>query len=72
MYKHYDIDDKYISLHDCHLQKEGVIKKHFGKPVPIIVNGLEYAWYDIEATKKANPAGEADTFLKAAKKLGIY
>lgn len=55
-----------------HLQKEGVIKKRFGKPVPIIVHGLEYAWYDIEATKKANPSGEADTFLTAAKKLGIY
>ena len=54
------------------LQKEGVIKEHFGKPVPIVVHGLEYAWYDIEATQKANPSGEADEFLKAAKKLGFY
>ncbi len=51
------------------LQEEGVIKEHFGKELPIIVHGLEYAWYDIEATEKANPNGEADTFLKAMKEL---
>lgn len=54
------------------LQSESIIKNHFGRPIPIIVHGLEYAWYDIEATKKANPAGEADVFLKAAKKIGFY
>lgn len=27
------------------LQEEGVIEDHFGKPLPIIVHGLEYAWY---------------------------
>ena len=45
------------------LQKEGFLKSKFGKTVPIIVHGLEYAWYDIEATKKANPNGEANDFL---------
>lgn len=54
------------------LQEESVIKDHFGKEVPVIVHGLEYAWYDFEATKEANPNGEADVFLKAMKKLGFY
>lgn len=54
------------------LQENGVIEDHFGKSLPIIVHGLEYSWYDIEATKKANPGGEADTFLKAMEKLGYY
>ena len=53
------------------LQKEGVIKEHFGKELPIIIHGLEYAWYDIEATERANPSGQADTFFKAMKELGF-
>ena len=53
------------------LQEEGYIENHFGKKLPIIVHGLEYAWFDIEATQKANPNGEADIFLKAVKKLGM-
>lgn len=53
------------------LQREGYVAEKIGKPLPIIVHGLEYAWYDIEATKKANPNGEADVFLKAAEKLGL-
>ena len=53
------------------LQSEGFILKQFGKRLPIIIHGLEYAWYDIEATKRGNPGGEADTFLKACKYLGI-
>ena len=47
------------------LQEDGFIREHFKKPIPIIIHGLEYAWYDIEATKKANPHGEADNFIKA-------
>lgn len=53
------------------LQNDGVIAEHFGAPIPIIIHGLEYVWYDIEATKKANPNGEADIFLKAMKKSGM-
>ncbi len=34
--------------------------------MPIIVHGLEYAWYDLEATKLANPHGEAEVFLEYA------
>lgn len=52
------------------LSEEGYIEKHFGKKMPIIIHGLEYAWYDIEATKKANPNGEAETFIKAMKEMG--
>mgnify|MGYP006394511813 CR=1 FL=1 len=51
------------------LQEEGVIKEHFGKDLPIIIHGLEYAWFDIEATIKANPNGQAETFLKAMEEL---
>lgn len=53
------------------LQEDGTIKEHFGKELPIIIHGLEYAWFDIEATEKANPNGQADTFLKAMKELGF-
>ncbi len=51
------------------LQSEGFIEKQFGKKIPIIVHGLEYTWYDMEATRNANPNGEAETFLKACKEL---
>lgn len=53
------------------LQEEGFISNQFKKPIPIIIHGLEYAWYDIEATKKANPNGEADTFIEAMDNNGI-
>lgn len=47
------------------LQEDGTILNHFKRPLPIIIHGLEYAWYDIEATKNANPNGEADMFVEA-------
>lgn len=53
------------------LQQEGFIEQRFGKRIPIIIHGLEYAWYDIEATQNANINGEADVFLKAMKELGM-
>ena len=53
------------------LQSEGYPEAHFGKKLPIIIHGLEYAWYDIEATQKANLNGEADTFIQAMKELGM-
>lgn len=53
------------------LQAEGYIDTHFGKKLPIIIHGLEYAWYDIEATQKANMNGEANTFMTAMKELGM-
>ncbi len=54
-----------------HLQTEGFVEQKFGKKLPIIIHGLEYAWYDIEATKNANVHGEAETFLKAMQELGM-
>lgn len=53
------------------LQQEGYLESKFGRKLPIIIHGLEYAWYDIEATKNANINGEADTFLKAMDELGM-
>ena len=53
------------------LQDSGFIKKQFDRPIPIIIHDLEYPWYIIEATKKANPNGEADMFLAAMKALGF-
>ena len=53
------------------LQSEGLIEKQFGKKIPIIVHGLEYAWYDIEAARNANPNVEAETFLKTCGELGL-
>jgi len=52
------------------LQEEGFVRSHFKRPIPIIIHGLEYAWYDIEATRKANPNGEADTYMEALKSIG--
>ncbi len=46
------------------LQQEGYTEQKFGKKLPIIIHGLEYEWFDIEATKNANINGEADDFLK--------
>ena len=53
------------------LQDSGFIKNKFGAPIPIIIHDLEYPWYIIEATKKANPNREADMFLLAMNKLGF-
>ncbi len=53
------------------LQQEDFVEKKFGKKLPIIIHGLEYAWYDIEATQNANTHDEANTFLKAMNELGM-
>ena len=53
------------------MQDSGFIKNKFGISIPIIIHDLEYPWYIIEATKKANLHGEADVFLTAMKKLGF-
>lgn len=53
------------------LQDGGFIKNKFGKPIPIIIHDLEYPWYIIEATKKANSNGEANMFFAAMKELGF-
>jgi len=53
------------------LQQTGYIEKKFGKKLPIIIHDLEYTWYMIEATRKANKHGEADVFLQAMSDLGF-
>ena len=53
------------------LQDSGFVKNKFGASIPIIIHDLEYTWYTIEATKKANPNGEADVFFATMKKLGF-
>lgn len=53
------------------LQESGFIRGKFGRPIPVIIHDLEYSWYVIEATEKANSNGEADTFLAAVKELGF-
>ena len=53
------------------LQQEGFVENKFGKKLPIIIHGLEYAWFDVEATQKANLNREADTFLETVKRWGV-
>ena len=53
------------------LQNSGFIKSKFGAPIPIIIHDLEYPWYIIQATRKANPNGEANVFLTAMNQLGF-
>lgn len=53
------------------LQDSGFIKNKFGVQIPIIIHDLEYPWYILEATKKANPNGEAEVFFAAMSKLGF-
>ena len=67
---HYELLQLVSDVAKC-LQQEGFLEDKFGKKLPIIIHGLEYAWYDIEATKIANINGEADTFLEAMKLLGM-
>lgn len=53
------------------LQESGFIKNKFGRSLPIIIHDLDYSWYVIEATQKANSNGEANTFFMAMKELGF-
>lgn len=46
------------------LRESGWIAAHLGT-VPILIHDLEYSWYTLDATRKANPNGEADAFLHA-------
>ncbi|MGD9570009.1 MAG: hypothetical protein AB7V48_17140 [Sedimentibacter sp.] len=54
------ISDLSKRLHD-----EGFIANTFKKEIPIIIHDLEYPWYELEATKKGNPEGLVDMFLKS-------
>ncbi len=45
------------------LQEEGFLREKFGRTIPIIIHDLEYIPCTIEATRYANPNGEAEDFL---------
>lgn len=47
------------------LKKEKVVAHCCKKDVPIIIHDLEYTWYMVEATKKANPGKDLSGFLEA-------
>lgn len=46
------------------LQNEGYFRTTFHRNVPVIIHGYEYTKKELEATKKANPNGEANAFLE--------
>ena len=52
------------------LQNDGTIERKFGRKIPIIFADHEYTWYMFEATREANPNGEADEFIDACVKEG--
>lgn len=54
------ISDVAKRLHD-----EKIILNTFGKEIPIVIHDLEYAWYELEATQRANPNGITDMFLNS-------
>lgn len=54
------ITDLSKRLHD-----EGVMVNTFKRDIPIIIHDLEYAWYELEATKMGNPDGLDDMFLES-------
>jgi len=54
------------------LQTDGTIEGKFGRKIPIILADFEYTWYMIEATRSANPNGEADGFIDACVREGYY
>lgn len=49
------------------IQEEGYLKEKLGKRIPIVIHDLDYVDEIIEATKEANPYGEANDFLQFAK-----
>ncbi|MFR1599609.1 MAG: hypothetical protein ACLSUR_17560 [Coprobacillus cateniformis] len=58
---------KVITSVALQLQNEGFIKEKFHKDIPIIIHDLSYSYYTVNATRKANPHGEANQFLTAIK-----
>ncbi len=46
------------------IQEEHILQKKFKRPIPIIIHGYEYGEDELEATRKANPNGEAADFFR--------
>ena len=49
------------------LQEDGFFKKVFGKDIAVIIHGYEYEDIELEATRNANPNGQAEEFFDALK-----
>ncbi len=49
------------------LQKENFLKETFGKDIAVIIHGYEYEDIELEATRNANPNGQAEEFFDALK-----
>lgn len=45
------------------LRDKDFFRKNFGKDIAVIIHGYEYEETELEATRKANPNGEADEFF---------
>lgn len=48
----------------ANLQNEGYFKAIFNRNIAVIIHGYEYTKKELEATKKANPNGEANAFFE--------
>jgi len=46
------------------MRDKDFFRKNFGKDIAVIIHGYEYEEAELEATRKANPNGEADEFFK--------
>ncbi len=46
------------------LRDKDFFRKNFDKDIAVIIHGYEYEEAELEATRKANPNGEADEFFK--------
>lgn len=53
------------------LHSDGMIQDKFGQDLPIIVHDLEYTWYTQNATQKANPDGQAESFFDFLENSGF-
>jgi len=53
------------------LHQSGAIKSQFNKDIPVILHDLEYRWYYLEATKKANPSSTIGDFLELYDSYGV-
>ena len=49
------------------LQEERFFNKIFGKDIAVIIHGYEYEEVELEATRRANPNGQAEEFFNALK-----
>ncbi|MCL2797208.1 MAG: hypothetical protein FWD58_04050 [Firmicutes bacterium] len=58
-----------LSIIAINIRKDGLLKRVFGKDVPIIIHGLEYYDYIIDLNQRTNPKSLIKNFVKA---MGQY